>query len=108
MQFYKDYLKEREGFEVIESDSGFATYKVYGEECYIRDIYIVPEQRRKGAAAALGNQIREIAKSQGCKYLTGSVASQLPSATNNTKAMFADGYRILRTTADMIYFVKEI
>jgi len=105
---YGLYISEREGFNIVESDKGFATYKINGEECYIRDIYIRPEFRDKDIAKQMLDEVCRIAKEQGCNHITGSVDTNDKNATSNLKAAFVYGYRILRNNYTMILLIKEI
>ncbi len=67
MSLYAEYLKERTYDEIIETDEGFATYRVIeeGKAVYIVDIYVTPEARKAGLASKLADQIAEIANSRG-------------------------------------------
>ena len=46
MDLYKEYIKEREGIDIIYTDQCFITYKVYDDNtAAIIDIYSKPEVR---------------------------------------------------------------
>lgn len=105
---YASYLKEREGIDVLESERGFATYLLRPTDCYIIDIYVVPEARQTGLAAQMANQIAAIAKSKGIKFLTGSVDKRDPQASRNEKVLIAYGMRKAREDEHIIYFIKEL
>lgn len=48
MELYKQYLKEREGIELVHTEDCFITYKVYDDNtAAIIDIYSRPEVRGK-------------------------------------------------------------
>jgi ribosomal protein S18 acetylase RimI-like enzyme len=102
------YFKEREDFDSIVTDKGFATYAISGEECYIRDIWVSPDFRQFGIASALADQIAEIAKKANCKYLTGSVSTTAKGATVSTKILFAYGFSIHSAVPNGIYFRKDL
>lgn len=70
---YKDYIKERQGREVLEYDDGFATYEIDGDYIYLADIYVVPEKRGKKRSSEIADKVSEIGKEKSCKYLLGSV-----------------------------------
>ena len=108
MSLYKDYIKEREGFECLENDLGFASYKITGEECYIRDIYVVPEKRKSDEATMLATLIEDKAIAQGCKWLTGTVDPRFESRTTSTKVLLAYGFKIHSVSSNSIVFVKEL
>lgn len=108
MTYYKDYLKEREGIDVLEATDGFATYILRPTDCYVIDIYVVPEKRQSGLAAQMADQIANIARSKGIKFLTGSVDKRDPQALRNEKVLIAYGMHKAREHEHMIYFIKEI
>ena len=37
---YAQYIKEREGKEIVEDHKGFATFVITDKECYIVDIFV--------------------------------------------------------------------
>lgn len=74
MSLYSNYLKERTNDEILETDTGFATYRYLNEkQVYIVDIYVLPEHRELGDAASMADQICMIAKNRGCTELIGTV-----------------------------------
>jgi N-acetylglutamate synthase-like GNAT family acetyltransferase len=48
MQLYIDYIKEREDKECVYNDNCFITYKIYGEDVSVIDIYSSPRVRGTG------------------------------------------------------------
>lgn len=108
MSLYAQYIKEREQREILEDEQGFATYVIEGNECYIQDIFTVQEARKKGHAAKLADQISEIAKKRGAKYLTGSVDPSLDNATDSMKVLLAYGMRVHSMQPPLVFFIKEL
>lgn len=108
MTLYSRYLKEREDFECIESDLGFATYKCQGHECYLRDIYVIPEQRKSRIAWDMADKVVEIAKSKGCTVLLGSVALNSKSPKASHDVLKAYGFKFLKELPNLIIYSKEI
>ncbi len=108
MSLYGDYVLEREGKGIVEKSYGFATYKIRGDECYICDIYIKPDYRKKGVGSHIANEIAEIAKENKCKYLTGTVCPSLNGATQSLIAQLNYGFKILSSHEDLIVLKKEL
>ena len=108
MQHIASYFKEREGFDCLVTEEGFAAYKILGEECYIRDIFIQPDYRKRGYAAVLADTITHIAKRKGCKYLSGSVSTAVNDPTTSTKVLIAYGFKIVSAIQGGIWFRKDI
>lgn len=108
MSHYANYIKEREGFDTLETEHGFATYLAKDNSVYLRDIYVAPEQRRSNVAAKLADQVAAIAKEQGCKLMIGSVDINDKQADRNSRVLVAYGMRFMKQQGSMLYFVKEI
>jgi hypothetical protein len=108
MSLYSQYIKERENGHMIETEDGFITYFIYGKECHMKDIYIVPEKRRSGVALEFQRQIVEKVKPLGCTFLSGMVDIRLPSCTYSAKCMLNDNFKLAKIDGNVIYFIKDI
>lgn len=106
MELYAAYIKEREGSElyVDPAGHGFLTYRVADNECYIVDIFVVPEARMQGLAATMADKVAEITR---CKWLTGSVCPQAQGATASLKVLLAYGMKLVKSDTNLIWFAKE-
>lgn len=111
---YAEYIREREGKLVLESEKGFA---VYGFNCipgvdfphaYIQDIWVKPDFRKFGEARALADSITKEAKAKGFKFLFGSVDCNAKNAHASLLVLIAYGMRLYTASGSGIYFVKEI
>ncbi len=108
MTLFSLYLKERQGLDVLESENGFVTYKFRNPDCYIQDIYVLPEKRKEGVAASMADQVAELAKSKGYRILTGSVDCRANGAESSEKILLAYGMKPYVTEGNLTYFLKEI
>lgn len=102
------YIREREGFESIITDEGFASYKITGDECYIKDIFTMPDYRGEKVASDIADQITEIAKRYGCTHLLGSVSTTVENPTASTKVLLAYGFKVFSAVQGGIFFRKEL
>lgn len=105
---YAEYVKSREGFESVEEPYGFATYKITGKDCYIRDVYVLPQLRRQKAASDLCNKIKWIAKDVGCSTLITTVAPSANGSTDSLKAVLGYGFKLDSSQNDFIIFKIDI
>jgi GNAT superfamily N-acetyltransferase len=108
MSLYAEYIKERAGIDILETEKGFISYQISGLECFIHDAYVRPEHRKSGEAARMLDAVVAIAKEQGCSLLTATVC---PSANYSTEAMascIAVGFRIMASVPNLISLKKEI
>ncbi len=108
MQQLAQYLKERQGVDSLIREEGFATYKISGEECYLQDIWVSPDYRKKGIASEMADDIARIAISKGCKFLTGSVDTTASKAHESVLVLFAYGFKIHSAVQYGIFFRKDL
>lgn len=108
MSLYSQYIEELGHKKIIEMEFGFAIYSFHNEECYIEDIYILPEKRELKSASILADRIVEEAKNKGCKYLTGSVNTAIKDPTRSVKVLLNYGFKFYKSTSQLLSFVKEI
>lgn len=75
MSMYKDYLKEEEGHETIETDYGFCSYTLNRRsgEFFCAHLYVKPECRRRGKGVDFGVELERTARELGARYMTGNV-----------------------------------
>lgn len=105
---YAQYLKEREDLDTLETEKGFATYRFRANDCYIQDIYVLPEYRKQGYGAVIADEIVDKAKAEGYKILTGSVDSRANGAAASTQALEAYGMKPYSVEGSLTYFYKEL
>ena len=108
MSLYSDYIKEREGYNTIEDDTFFVTFKKLDDALYVRDIYITPEYRSKGKSVEIGKLTESIAKEMNCKALLGSVDKGTIGWERNIDIMLKFGYTQISEDKDFIQFQKEL
>lgn len=109
LSLYAQYVEEREGASVYESERGFLVYQILGPEVYVKDLYVRPDFRNSGEAADMANQVAALAKAQGCLRMSGSVCPRAKGATDSLKVLLAYGMKLHSIGTDgLIYFVKDI
>lgn len=107
---YKQYLKEEENREVIETEEGFITYSIIGEECYVAEVYVVPAQRNKLNSHKLLALVVEEAKKSNCKFLTANtfMEEDVVKYTRKVRLMIDAGFLINKVMDRNIIFYKKI
>jgi len=106
---YADYLKERTGDDLIQSEKGFATFRFIDEKTvYLVDLFVKKEFRNIGEANFLADQVCALAKQKGCNKLIGTVAPNTNGATANLKHLLGYGMSLVRSDTSLIVFEKEI
>jgi len=108
MSLYADYIKQREGKEIVETDIGFATYTIVKDGMYIEDIFVSSDHRHSGEAARMADQIADIAREKGLKKLFGSVVPTANHSTTSLKVLIAYGFRLSSSTNNFILLEKDL
>lgn len=108
MSLYKEYIFEREQKEIIEGESGFATFKIFDKECYLQDIYVKPELRQTKLASKMADEVCNIARNRGCSFLIGSVSIDDANATRNMKVFLNYNMELYKIAGSMIFLRKNI
>lgn len=108
MSFFAEYVREREGKDVLETDYGFAKFVIAGERVWIEDIYVRPSSRRTGCATEMADAIAEIAKKAGCKCMLGTVDPSASGATESMKTLLAYGMKLDSMDGKLIWFAKDL
>jgi GNAT superfamily N-acetyltransferase len=109
MSLYAEYVKERLGDSIIETEHGFATYRyIEPKSVYIVDLYVVPSQRKYGKASAIADKIVEMALSQGCNKLIGTVMASAKTATLSIQVLIGYGMQLVSSNNEFLVFEKDI
>jgi GNAT superfamily N-acetyltransferase len=105
---YGQYIKEREDFDILEDDYGFATYKIINNECYLRDIFVIKQFRQHNHATKLADTVSKIAKDAGCLRLLGTVAPSASGSSLSMKLLLDYGMRLKSSSNDFIVLEKDL
>lgn len=109
MELYKEYVSEREGFEVLSDKDSFISYKLISpEELYIADMFIKKPLRKIGKGRELIEAVSDIAKGRGCKILSANVRLNDPGASNTMLGALMVGFRIFGANNQSIIIVKDL
>ena len=103
-----EYIKEREGKEVVECEDGFALYEIIGRAIYLSDIYVVPEKRRTRVCYDLADKVVEIAKENNCTILLGSIDPKLETKEQSESVLKNYGYEFVEHENLLDWYKKDI
>lgn len=103
-----DYIKEREEKDVVKSEFGFMTYRIFGEEMHIYDMYVIPDKRKNGECWNLFFELLEIAKAHKVKYMVGQVVPSMHGSTVSLQTILAAGFKLFKAIEDRIILIKEL
>ena len=110
MSLWSEYIKEREGKEVIELEGGFAVYKITPEDksVYLEHIYVQPGLRKSGLASRMTDQVAKRAKEKECRVMYGSNVPNAPGATKSMLAQLKYGFKLSHLEGKLIVLYKEL
>lgn len=108
MSFYKAYIKERENFETLEHHHGFATYQIVDKFIYLKDIYVIPEMRKRHVAKEIADAVSEIGLAALCDKMFGSVCLTAPRVEENLQVILSYGFSYYRSEGNLLFFIKEL
>ena len=106
---YAQYLAEKTEDHILEIESGFATYRyLLDGACYLVDIYVTPEARKRYLATELADSISAKARERGCNRLVGTVVPSAKNSTDSLRVLLAYGMRLVSAGPDLIVFEKAL
>jgi len=107
---YKDYIREKIGYESYENETGFALYKAnpVTKIMDVADFYIKPEYRVKHYAKDFFLGLVKLAKENGCNKFTGGVCVSHKDPEVSLKALLRVRFKISHIHEDMIYFYQYV
>lgn len=108
MSLYADYILEREGRNMLESEHGFLTYIISGPDCYVVDFFVEQKFRRSGKGKLLADHIERIAKESGCTRLLGSIVPTAKGSTESLKVLLSYGYKLLSSRDNFMMLYKDV
>lgn len=107
MSMRADFIKEHRGDETLATERGYAEYRYLGEkQVYIVDIYVKPEFRQTGEAAAIADHIVSLAKQRGCTELLGTVELSANNSRDSMRTLLAYGMSPQGT--GLVIFKKDL
>lgn len=104
---YREFFEEL-GTKVIETEYGWANYLYTGESCYVENVYIKPEFRKKGMASAIVDTIAKMAKENGCSNLLTTTNTKKDGVERSIQVILSYGFKYLRSDEGSIWYYKEL
>ena len=109
MKLYADYIREREGFILLELEGkGFLTYKIEGKFITVGDIYVSPEYRGYKTFRRMADEVSSIGRENGCEKILCQVWLNTDIATLSARSILAYGCKIINAHNGRILFEKEL
>lgn len=108
MSLYADYVLEREGNSVLETEFGFIEYRIAPPFVRIESLFITKAERGKGRAKLLVERVTQIARDAECTHLWAQVWLGAQGSEESLKTALAMGGVMQSAQNNTIILVKEI
>lgn len=107
---YAQYIHEKTRDKISEWRNGFLVYQILndGKTLYIKDIYVVPDERRSGIAAGMADSVVDHAKAMGAVELLGTVVPSSKNSTDSLRVLLAYGMSLQSSSQDLVVLRKDI
>lgn len=115
MKLYRDYIKERNGWDLIETDDGFVAYRIEFTEGapavgYIQEAYVAPYAREKGVCREMMDQVCKMVKEAGGTVLFATICPYATGANDVLRMAMKYGFTLCNVdpVAKLVVLVKEV
>ena len=108
MSLYEEYVLERMNAKVIRNNNGFIVYRIKGEHGFIEELYIRFPMRKLGIATDLADQVVNICKENGCKYLQCSTDDRANGVEFSKIAILSYGFVKAQEDGSITRYIMEI
>jgi hypothetical protein len=105
---YAEYLLERLGGKIIESEYGFIAYSFYNNECRLLDTHVAVAHRRTGRFMELYREFVKAAEAHGSEYMTATVHKNDKNHGQTLLMAFAHGWVVATAQDDVITICKKV
>lgn len=108
MELYAEYIKEREGSELISTPYGWLSYRITDKECFIIELFVTQAARRSGQGSELLTKIIKQALRNNCELITANIHLFDPNHDGTLRGALARGFKILSANNDVLLVAKKI
>lgn len=108
MKFYADFIKEREGLDLLEFPEGFITYQITNDELYVANLYIAPEFRGTPALFRFDKEITKIAVENKCKLISSNIHLNDHGFNRTLRAALKLLFTVVSAHNNSVIVVKKI
>lgn len=109
MDIYEQHLLEEHGLSVFKKDYGFISYRIEGDQCFGKELYVVPEERHKGKGLELARDFEKKMFDEGVTMITLDVITRdkAPSRFNRLLLGYCmSGYVVIEAKDGKIVLAK--
>ncbi len=103
---YAKYILERHGHKIIENDFGFIVYGILKTELFIVDMEIAEDERRRGHATSLIDQLIDLEKE--CTVVTANIWLKKKGSGVILMAALRRGFDVVSANNDILLVAKDL
>lgn len=108
MDLWRQYIKERLGHDMVESDHAFISYCITGPVCSIEDAFCEPDFRRTQEATKLMDEIVAISREMSCQRILAQVWPGTPGADGALWGLMKYGFKLVPSEGGRVFLSLEI
>lgn len=100
MKLYAQYIKEREGLELVSDDHCFLTYKRNDDDIIVFDIYSDKEVRGTGYMLEFCDSFYDVMRKEGVKNVFGMTDTSTNGWKNSERLLLKYGFKFIGIDPD--------
>lgn len=105
---YAEFIKEREGLDLIETNAGFLTFKIVGGECFIANMFIRPSERGSQLCEELLSNLFDYAMTRKCEVVTGNIHLNDKGCNRTLRAALKNGFNLVKAEHGVLLIAKRM
>ena len=95
MKLYAEYIKEREGLEIVHDNHCFLTYKIDGDDIIVHDIYSDKEVRGTKYMLEFCDKFYDDMRKEGIKVAYGMTDTRTNGWQNSERLLIKYGFKFI-------------
>ena len=108
MKHYGEFIKEREGLDLLEFPEGFLTFKVEADECFVANLFIHPDFRGTPALFRFYEKLEKLSLEKNAKYISANIHLNDHGFNRTLKAVLKLGFSLVQAQNGSVIIVKKI
>lgn len=105
---YSQYVKEREGLEVLENSKSFAVYCVHRDNMFIKDFFVKKEFRQQGIGSDLLKKLFKIALDSDLKSVICQVDLKANGANHSLCKLLNRGFEVFNAEMGVLTLRRKL
>ncbi len=108
MKYYAQFIKDREGLDLLEFPEGFLTFKIDGDECFVANLFIHPDFRGTQALFRFYEKLEKIALEKNAKFISANIHINDHGFNRSLKAALKLGFSLVQAQNNSVIVFKKL